>query len=126
MKVFTLIFFIMLVLFGVSCSFQGSVYIMIVWDETIGRPDGVFTHNIPGVPLAPAVENGHYYKSAPGSFGITSVSYVAPPSGPAGPFSLTYTFSADSAILGIEDAYYDIRILNNGNPTVKKVPSSSY
>jgi hypothetical protein len=105
-----------------SCTFPGPVFVMIVWDNVTPTPDAAFVHNIPGVPaLIANIENGRYYPTSPGTY-VLQYSYVAAPSGP---FALNFTLSPNNALLGVEPAYYDLRIWRVTNPTLKKIPSKT-
>jgi hypothetical protein len=120
MRVFAVLLTIVVSLIVTSCALPGSVFVMIVWDASIGAPTSV-VHNLPGVPVFASIENGHYYKltSTNGTYSVVTVW--------SGAWSiLNFTLPPNSAILGMEDAYYDIILFNNQNPKIKKVPNQDY
>jgi hypothetical protein len=123
MKVFIVLVIIFSSFLGTSCATPGSVFVMIVWDEAIGKPTSL-VHNLPGVPVLASITNGQYYKltSTNGTYSVGNIWY-----GPAGPFNISnFTLPPNNTILGAEDAYYDIVIFNNVNPKIKKVPNQDY
>ncbi len=98
----------------VTCSFPGDVYVQIVWNPADGPPTS-FATDAPNIPAT--FEFGQYYKTSPGNWTFAS-QYL-----PLIPYFSTFNLTANNAVLGFENAYYDVIIFASSNPTLKKVPS---
>ncbi|MBN1698304.1 MAG: hypothetical protein JW881_12390 [Spirochaetales bacterium] len=110
------IFSILLLILG-GCAMEGDVYLSFFWYDG-QKPDATFTCSAPNIPAALVdLEKGVYYKTKAGSYTV-SCSWTAPP----GVYSTNFTLEADSTILGVENAYYDISFYQYANPVCLKVP----
>ena len=106
-----------------GCSLPGKVYVSFYWFEDTAIPDLLFAHTmgttVPGDINVIEDQMGAYYPVTPGDYAITC-RYSSGQNYTGVPLPL----HADSALLGVQNTYYDIILLLNPGPELHKVPEA--
>ncbi len=99
-----------------GCGVTGRVYIAFFWAAS-DYPDAAFVCSAPNVPvLMTSVVKGRYYETVPGTYAL-QYSYATGES-----HTLSFVLTADSTLLGQENAYYHATLRKLSAPTVEPYP----